>query len=298
MNKNQFTQYIKEIIKETLSEGPQADEKVKKEKIDYLNALTRAAAEEKASLSKPNSKPTLEENSIDKETIQKKYNEMFGKNPGVTFAQVAKALGITEPQIAQALFMPSFKLEENTLNEMAGYYKVKDKAGFKKALKTYKELKGDKFDKNALGRLLTTLDKEGEVEIKSFAKELKKDPATYNNEKTRSALEKPGGEFTDYILSLKSKEKSEKEAPKKVAPKKEEPKKEEPKKKEAPKKEAPKKEEPKKKEAPKKAAPKKEEPKKKEKVEDDDFSDEEPSMSDLKNIGKTLSFDFDDDNDF
>ena len=187
------------------------------------------------------------------------------------------------------------QFEENTLNEMAGYYKVKDKAGFKKALKTYKELKGDKFDKNALGRLLTTLDKEGEVEIKSFAKELKKDPATYNNEKTRSALEKPGGEFTDYILSLKSKEKSEKEAPKKVAPKKEEPKKEEPKKKESPKKE-----EPKKKEAPKKVAPKKEEPKKKEKVEDDDFSDEkEPSMSDLKNIEKTLRFDdFDDDDDF
>lgn len=202
-----------------------------------------------------------------------------------TMAQTFKTDDEAKKFDANAANVTLTKLEEeNTLNEMAGYYKVKDKAGFKKALKTYKELKGDKFDKNALGRLLVALDKEGEINIKQFSQG--KDPATYNNNNTRNALEKPGGEFTDYVEAGKSKT-SEKEAPKKVAPKKE-----------APKKEAPKKEEPKKKEVPKKAAPKKEEPKKKEKAEDDDFSDEkEPSMSDLEKIEKTFSFD-DDDDDF
>jgi hypothetical protein len=159
---------------------------------------------------------------------------------------------------------------EVSLNEMAGFYKVKDKAGFKKALKTYKELKGDKFDKNALGRLLVALDKEGEINIKQFSQG--KDPATYNNSNTRNALEKPGGEFTDYVEAGKSKtsdkeeSKAKKETPKKEAPKKEAPKKE------APKKEAPKKEEP------KKETPKKEVPKKKAKDEDDEEVEDENSM--------------------
>jgi hypothetical protein len=183
------------------------------------------------------------------------------------------------------------QLEEMSLNEMAGFYKVKDKAGFKKALKTYKELKGDKFNKNALDRLLVALDKEGEVEITPFSKALKKDPATFNNDKTRSALEKEGGEFTDYIDAYKSKPK-DKEEPKKEIPKKEEPKV----KKEAPKKEAPKKE------APKKEAPKKEAPKKKTKDEDDEEVEDEDTMDKkaqaaAKNLDLDF-FDFDDEDDF
>jgi hypothetical protein len=184
---------------------------------------------------------------------------------------------------------------EASLNEMAGFYKVKDKAGFKKALKTYKELKGDKFDKNALGRLLVALDKEGEINIKQFSQG--KDPATYNNSNTRNALEKPGGEFTDYVEAGKSKT-SDKEEPK---AKKEEPKakKEEPKK-EAPKKEAPKKEEP------KKETPKKEVPKKKAKDEDDEEVEDENSMDKkaqaaAKKRGNDyldIFNDFDDDDDF
>jgi hypothetical protein len=197
---------------------------------------------------------------------------------------------------------------EASLNEMAGFYKVKDKAGFKKALTTYQELKGDKFDKNALGRLLVALDKEGEINIKQFSQG--KDPATYNNSNTRNALEKPGGEFTDYVEAGKSKtsdkeeSKAKKEEPKKETPKKEAPKKEAPKK-EAPKKEAPKKEAPKK-EEPKKEAPKKEVPKKKSKDEDDEEVEDENSMDKkaqaaAKKRGNDyldIFNDFDDDDDF
>jgi len=118
------------------------------------------------------------------------------------------------------------------VKEMASFYKVKDKEGFKKALKKYKELKGDNLDKNALGQLLAALDKDGEVDIKALAKEKGKDTATWNNPKTRGALEAEEGEFTDYIEAGRGEKKEEPKA------KKEEPKtkKEEPKaKKEAPK---------------------------------------------------------------
>ena len=126
----------------------------------------------------------------------------------------------------------SVGVAESLLKEMASFYKVKDKEGFKKALKKYKELKGDNLDKNALGQLLAALDKDGEVDIKALAKEKGKDTATWNNPKTRGALEAEEGEFTDYIETGKG---EKKETPK---TKKEEPKtkKEEPKaKKEAPK---------------------------------------------------------------
>jgi hypothetical protein len=51
---------------------------------------------------------TVEEGSIDenaptKDAIQRKYNEMFGKNPQTKFLDVAKALGTTEPIIAMTL---------------------------------------------------------------------------------------------------------------------------------------------------------------------------------------------------
>ena len=240
MTKNQLKEYIKQNIKEILSEGPQEDAKAKAEELQSIDAKMKALAARKTELNKPNSKPPL---------------------------------------------------EEMSLNEMAGFYKVKDKAGFKKALKTYKELKGDKFNKNALDRLLVALDKEGEVEITPFSKALKKDPATFNNSNTRAALEKEGGEFTDYIDAYKSKPK-DKEEPKKETPKKEEPKV----KKEAPKKEAPKKE------APKKEAPKKEVPKKKTKDEDNEEVEDEDAMDKkaqaaAKNLDLDF-FDFDDEDDF
>lgn len=119
----------------------------------------------------------------------------------------------------------SVGVAESLLKEMATFYKVKDKAGFKQALKKYKELKGDDLDKNALGQLLAALDKEGEVDIKALAKEKGKDTATWNNPKTRASLEAEEGEFSDYIEAGKG-EKKEEPKTKKEEPKakKEEPK--------------------------------------------------------------------------
>ena len=167
------------------------------------------------------------------------------------------------------------KEAEEALMEMASFYKVKDKAGFKSALAKYKEAKGDKFDKGALGKLLSTLDKDGEVDLKALSKETGKDIATYNNPQTRGALEKEGGEFTDYLEAGKGEK-----APKEKA---EDKPKAEPKK--AEKKAEPKKEKP---------APKKEEPKKAEKVEDEDedSTDEKaPSEAELKKIDKEFNTD-------
>jgi hypothetical protein len=52
------------------------------------------------------SKKNLTENKVTAKQIQDKYNEMFGKNPQTTFTDVAKALGVSEPEIAIALFSP------------------------------------------------------------------------------------------------------------------------------------------------------------------------------------------------
>jgi len=167
------------------------------------------------------------------------------------------------------------KEAEEALMEMASFYKVKDKAGFKSALAKYKDAKGDKFDKGALGKLLSTLDKDGEVDLKALSKETGKDIATYNNPQTRGALEKEGGEFTDYLEAGKGEK-----APKEKA---EDKPKAEPKK--AEKKTEPKKEKP---------APKKEEPKKAEKAEDEDedSTDEKaPSEAELKKIDKEFNTD-------
>ena len=166
------------------------------------------------------------------------------------------------------------KEAEEALMEMASFYKVKDKAGFKSALAKYKDAKGDKFDKGALGKLLSTLDKDGEVDLKALSKETGKDIATYNNPQTRGALEKEGGEFTDYLEAGKGEK-----APKEKA---EDKPKAEPKK--AEKKAEPKKEKP---------APKKEEPKKAEKEEDEDDSTDEkaPSEAELKKIDKEFKTD-------
>ena len=58
----------------------------------------------------------LEEAQLTPDIIQKKYNEMFGKNPSTTFADVVKALGVTESEITVALMgmgMPSLKESYN-----------------------------------------------------------------------------------------------------------------------------------------------------------------------------------------
>ena len=57
-------------------------------------------------------KKSLAEANITSKQIQDKYNEMFGKNPQTTFADVAKALGVSEQEIAAALFIAPLKEDE------------------------------------------------------------------------------------------------------------------------------------------------------------------------------------------
>jgi hypothetical protein len=57
-------------------------------------------------------KKNLAEANITSKQIQDKYNEMFGKNPQTTFADVAKALGVSEQEIAAALFIAPLKEDE------------------------------------------------------------------------------------------------------------------------------------------------------------------------------------------
>jgi hypothetical protein len=72
---------------------------------------------------------TLQESTtLTKDTIEKKYNEMFGKNPQTTFADVAKALNTTEQAITMALMGFSLPMEE------MGLYALKNPADSSKGL--------------------------------------------------------------------------------------------------------------------------------------------------------------------
>ena len=51
---------------------------------------------------------------VSDDTIQKKYNEMFGRNPSTTFADVAKALGVPEDRVGTAVQSSGMKLNETT----------------------------------------------------------------------------------------------------------------------------------------------------------------------------------------
>ena len=61
-------------------------------------------------------KKSLAEANITSKQIQDKYNEMFGKNSQTTFADVAKALGVSEQEIAAALFIAPLKEDEGKFN--------------------------------------------------------------------------------------------------------------------------------------------------------------------------------------
>jgi hypothetical protein len=99
-------------------------------------------------------------------------------------------------------------LDETLLREMASAYKVKDKEGFADAFAEFKKSKGDKYDKSALGIILKTLAKDGEVDFQDLAKELgKSDIASFNNVPIRKKLEGKDGEFTDFLTPISRKEK-------------------------------------------------------------------------------------------
>jgi hypothetical protein len=63
----------------------------------------------------------LAESNVTRDQISRKYNEMYGKNPNTTAADVAKALGITEQEVMMVILTPttygSDKLFEDNLNE-------------------------------------------------------------------------------------------------------------------------------------------------------------------------------------
>lgn len=79
----------------------------KKDLEDQKKAMAKNTKGPKKSEKKEDKEDLNEEVSVTKEQISKKYNEMMGKNPSTTFADVAKALGVTENQIAMALGMGS-----------------------------------------------------------------------------------------------------------------------------------------------------------------------------------------------
>lgn len=102
----------------------------------------------------------------------------------------------------------STSLDETLLREMASAYKVKDKKGFADAFAEFKKAKGEKYDKSALGIILKTLAKDGEVDFQDLANELgKSDIASFNNVPIRKKLEGEGGEFTNFLTPVSRKEK-------------------------------------------------------------------------------------------
>lgn len=79
------------------------------------------------------SKKNLTEANITPKQIQDKYNEMFGKNPQTKFADVAKALGVSEQEIAMALFSPDLAKGMGSIREADT---VSIKSAAKKGLST------------------------------------------------------------------------------------------------------------------------------------------------------------------
>jgi hypothetical protein len=84
-------------------------------------------------------------------------------------------------------------LDEDLLNEMASFYKIKDDVNQENAKKAIEIVRDRVTNKGtSLYALLDTLANTGEVDLKQLAKETGKDIATWNNPKTRGYLEKEG----------------------------------------------------------------------------------------------------------
>ena len=98
----------------------------------------------------------------------------------------------------------SEQLDEDTLNEMASFYKIKDTANKENAKQAIKLVRDAVTSKGtSLYNMFTTLADEGEVDLQQLAKETGKDIATWNNPKTRSYLEKDG-KLAKYVDALSS----------------------------------------------------------------------------------------------
>jgi len=121
----------------------------------------------------------LEEN-LTKDQIQKKYNEMFGKNPQTKFADVAKALNTTEQEIAAALFsLPMLEADKD-------YYDAAERDDAAHIAALEKDMKDDKRSsmKESLEILkmkkLAGLITEGEY-AKALLREMEGDIFDYSN---------------------------------------------------------------------------------------------------------------------
>lgn len=85
------------------------------------------------------------------------------------------------------------ELEEDSLNEMASFYKIKDNVNQENAKRSIEIVRDAVTSKGtALYSMLTALANDGQVDLKQLAKETGKDIATWNNPKTRGYLEKDG----------------------------------------------------------------------------------------------------------
>ena len=107
---------LEQIVKETVAKivaekkGKDLTGDGKIDSADYLQARSNAIEKAKG----------LAEN-ITADQIQKKYFEMFGKNPNTKFVDVAKALGIPEQDVMNVIFtgdpFGGIPFRENELNE-------------------------------------------------------------------------------------------------------------------------------------------------------------------------------------
>jgi len=87
-------------------------------------------------------------------------------------------------------------INEEEINEMATFYKVKGNKGAAKA--ALKKAKAKYREGTALYNTLDTLEKKGEIDYKALSKETGKDVASYNNPKSRGVLEKDLADFIEF----------------------------------------------------------------------------------------------------
>jgi hypothetical protein len=84
--------------------------------LENLNPTFKSLNENKSLKDEIREMILAELNSSNSEKIQTKYNEMFGKNPQTTFADVAKALNLPSEEVENVLRMNS-TMFENELEE-------------------------------------------------------------------------------------------------------------------------------------------------------------------------------------
>jgi len=128
----------------------------------------------------PFEKDALDETNLTVADINKKYNEMFAKNPATTFSDVAKALNATEQEIAAALFKSSMGLKEKEeeLEEIGMFH---DPIGYKKSepnpkdqVYTKKYVSNGVYDIFKDGEKIKTI-AGGEGEANAYINKLKKE---------------------------------------------------------------------------------------------------------------------------